>query len=98
MNNPKIVEFEPIPCPDFPHLPDHVLATFSQDQKLLYLICQAVMSGHCSEELASRQIGPYNPSRWVSFSARILMYYMTLENPYIIGNWYLMVFIIILYY
>ena len=51
------------------------------DIKLFHQICLAVMSGHCSVELASRLIGPYNGSRWVTFAARILMYYMTLWNP-----------------
>jgi hypothetical protein len=66
LKNPKITTFPAIPNPSFPVMEKEVLADLSQDQKLLYLGSQAVMSGYCSPELASRTIGPFNNSRWTT--------------------------------
>ena len=43
--------------------------------------CHAVMSGHCPKELAASKMGPLNNSRWVTMALRVLMFYMTFENP-----------------
>ena len=37
--------FETIPCPDFPEIPDSVLKKLNNDAKTLYLLCKVVISG-----------------------------------------------------
>ena len=39
------------------------------------------MTGECPDELARRQLGPFNHSRWGTLGERILFYYMTFLNP-----------------
>ena len=39
------------------------------------------MSGHCPKELAASKMGPLNHSQWVTMALRVLMFYMTFENP-----------------
>ena len=80
LKNPQIKRFHPIPHSTFPEVPPDVVSGFSQDQKLLYSACTAVISGHCSLELAARQMGPVSHSRWITLALRIIMFYMTFED------------------
>ena len=81
LKNPKIAKFPPIAQPNFPVVPDEILQTLSQDQKLLYQACRACITGICPPELSQRCLGPLNFSRWLTLALRILMYYMTFETP-----------------
>ena len=81
MKNPVIVEFEPIPCPNFPEIPEEIVKTFSQDQRLTYRICKALISGYCPADLAACLLGGVNMSRWLTTGERVGMFYMTQKNP-----------------
>ncbi|KAE9524457.1 hypothetical protein AGLY_015178 [Aphis glycines] len=53
----------------------------STDQKYLLDIAHAIKSGHCSDNLASRDPGPLNHSRWVTTGNRLMRVYIGTMNP-----------------
>ena len=53
----------------------------SCDQKYLFDIYKAVISGFCSEDLASRQPGKMNHARWLTTANRILRVYVSTKEP-----------------
>ncbi|ESN95353.1 hypothetical protein HELRODRAFT_179421 [Helobdella robusta] len=66
------------------HLPDltkNVVNELSTDQKYLYEICQAVLTGSCSPELANRQPGNLSHSRWLTCANRLLRLYVSTPDP-----------------
>ncbi|ESO04220.1 hypothetical protein HELRODRAFT_172570 [Helobdella robusta] len=66
------------------HLPDltkNVVNELSIDQKYLYEICQAVLTGSCSPELANRQPGNLSHSRWLTCANRLLRLYVSTPDP-----------------
>ena len=46
-----------------PVLPDHVVNSLNNDSKYFYLICHAVQSGNCDQELADHLIGHVHQAR-----------------------------------
>jgi hypothetical protein len=83
LRNPVIASFPPIPNSNFPTFEEKIITHLSQDQKLLYLGCWAVMSGNCLPNLASCPFGLLNHSRWVMFALRIIFHDMTYEHSLI---------------
>ena len=77
ISNPDISYFPSIPNPEFFTIPTKVPERMSQDQKLLYKACQAVISGFCPVNLAHQTLGPVNHSRWLTTGLRILFVYMS---------------------
>lgn len=66
--------FHPIQSENLPELVPDDLST---DQKYLWDICQAVMSGVCSESLTQRNPGKLSHSRWLTAANRILRLYVS---------------------
>ncbi|ESN96663.1 hypothetical protein HELRODRAFT_163757 [Helobdella robusta] len=66
------------------HLPDltkNVVNELSTDQKYLYKICQTVLTGSCSSELANRQPGNLSHSRWLTCANRLFRLYVSTPDP-----------------
>ena len=77
-----VVAFEAVGHPDnLLELHDDVANNLSQDQQLLYRYCQAITSGHISDSLSCRIIGPVNHSRWLTSAIRMLRLYMNSDDP-----------------
>lgn len=55
-------------------LPKNVADELSTDHKYIYEICQAVSTGSCTLELATRQPGKIVHSRWLTCANCILSY------------------------
>jgi hypothetical protein len=55
--------------------------TLNRDQQILYKLCEAVVKGKCTPELATSIIGPLNHVRWITLAARILCVYMSTKKP-----------------
>ena len=53
----------------------------SCDQKYLLDICNAVITGHCPDNLANRSPGNLNLSRWLTTANRILRFYISDKKP-----------------
>lgn len=53
----------------------------STDQIYLYQICNAIISGGCSLELASRNPGKMSHARWLTTANRLLRLYIASESP-----------------
>lgn len=66
---------------NLPELPENVVNELSTDQSYLYEICQAIISGSCSPDLASRQPGKMAHSRWLTTANRILRLYVSTASP-----------------
>ena len=64
--------FEPMSI-DFPPVDRNDLST---DQQYLFDICRVVSEGTCSEDIALRQPGAMNHSRWLTTANRILRLYI----------------------
>lgn len=60
-----MVEFESISCEYFPNLDDYQ-NKLSQDQKYLYKMCRAIISGTCCVRLANLKPGPLNRLQSIS--------------------------------
>ena len=76
-----VIAFQPVPATDFPQLPDDVVADLSWDQKYLYRICQAIMAGVVSDELAALEPGPPCVSSWNTLWSRICRLYTGTPRP-----------------
>lgn len=62
-------------------LPDEVFRKLSNDQKYLYNIINALISGEFSETLKHTNIGKINHSRWVTTASRICRLYAATKFP-----------------
>lgn len=62
----------------FPKVDSEDLST---DQKYLWDVCQAVLTGECSPELASRNPGNISHARWLTMANRILRLYISTVDP-----------------
>lgn len=62
-------------------LPDIPSRDLSTDQKYMYDICQAIITGTCSENLSKRDPGKLNHSRWLTTANRVLRLYVASINP-----------------
>lgn len=62
-------------------LPKFDVENMSQDQRYLFELASAVSSGKVSERLANKTPGKLGHSRWLTFAARILRFYVTQEKP-----------------
>ena len=80
INERPIVQFTAIPC-TLDDMSDEVKADLSTDQNLLLLFMLAISEGRLDGKLASRQIGPLNHSRWLTFAIRLLSLYCRTPNP-----------------
>ena len=76
-----VVSFQTIPSPDFPSLPDVVVDDLSWDQKYLYRICLAVITGSVEDDLAAIEPGPACVSRWNTLWCRICRVYAGTIRP-----------------
>ncbi|KAK3909792.1 Glycine--tRNA ligase beta subunit [Frankliniella fusca] len=72
-----VVKFKAVEC----NLPEMDLTDFSSDQKYLFQIADAIRSGTCSPELASRKPGPINMARWLTTANRIVRLYISTKKP-----------------
>jgi len=73
------VQFEPI---NLIHpLPTIDLKNLSSDQRYLLEMCDAVDKGQCPIDLATRNPGILNHSRWITTANRILRLYIGVDNP-----------------
>jgi hypothetical protein len=73
-----VVQFQPIQG----HvLPDVDANDLSDDQKYLYEMSKAVMSGQCSPDLAERKPGPMAHARWLTTASRTLRLYVGQDQP-----------------
>ena len=77
----RVVEYDKIASINFPILPDEVVKDLSTDQKYLYEICEAVISGSCSSTLALKNPGPLSHARFLTTANSILRYYISKRNP-----------------
>lgn len=73
----QVVQFQKIDA----EIPDFDSKLLSTDQKYLLDIAHAIKSGHCSDNLASRDPGPLNHSRWVTTGNRLMRVYIGTMNP-----------------
>lgn len=76
----EVITYQPV-AGNMPNLDDKIINELSTDQKYLYEICQAVASGICTLELANRQPGKMEHSRWLTFANRILRHYVSTNRP-----------------
>jgi hypothetical protein len=72
-----LVEFEQIDAEE--QLVDS--ENLSTDQKYLFEMHHAIVSGDCSQDLAHRNPGKMAHSRWVTIANRLLRLYVSTENP-----------------
>lgn len=72
-----VVEFEPIPG----QLPTLKPDDLSTDQKYLYEITSAAITGRCSDDLANKSPGKMSHARWLTKANRILRLYISSPTP-----------------
>lgn len=75
--NLPVTNFKSMNC----SLPTIDKSELSTDQKYLFLICEAINSGSCSEEVANLNPGNLSNSRWLTKANRICRLYIATENP-----------------
>ncbi|CAI6353446.1 unnamed protein product [Macrosiphum euphorbiae] len=73
----QVVQFKKIDV-EIPNFDSKLLST---DQKYLIDIAHAIKSGLCPDNLASRDPGPLNHSRWVTTGNRLMRVYIGTMNP-----------------
>ena len=62
-------------------LPEVKFEDLSTDQKYLYEITMAVISGKCSDDLSNRSPSKMSHARWLTKANRILRLYISTSNP-----------------
>ena len=62
-------------------LPEIKFEDLSTDQKCIYKIKMAVISGKCSDDLTNRSPGKMSHARWLTKANRILRLYISTSNP-----------------
>ena len=82
-HKPNPVNFQRIPCPEFPTISDDEIRVrnFSQDQSLFLSLCCGVISGKISSEILGRKLGLLNHARWLTLGQRILCLHIMNPNP-----------------
>jgi len=53
----------------------------SNDQRYLYKMNQAILSGQCPSDLADCRPGPMAHAQWLTRASRILRLYISIDNP-----------------
>ena len=81
VSNLAVVDFQPIRFSEFPSLPNEIVADLSWDQKYLYRICMALISGTVDDDLAAIEPGPPCVSRWNTLWSRICRLYAGTQKP-----------------
>ena len=76
-----ITNFKTIENSDFPKCPNKVVEKLNTDQKYIFKICQAILTGILPQGLSDQRPGNMCHSRWLTTAARILRLYMSEENP-----------------
>lgn len=76
-----VIKFKPIEGHEGYPLPEIDLKELSNDQKYLYKMVLAVISGECNKDLANIQPGPISHSRWLTTAIRILRLYVSSNEP-----------------
>lgn len=66
-----IIKFKKMKDIDILKIPDHVFKKLSNDQRYLYRIVNAVISGNLPNGLEQLKIGELNHSRWLTTASRI---------------------------
>lgn len=79
--NPPIVRFKKFDGVELLALPDKVYTKLSNDQKYLFRIVNALISGEFTQSLQQLKVGPYNQSRWLTSGSRICLLYASTEKP-----------------
>lgn len=81
----RLADCEKLPVVQFKSMEIELLELdkkdLSTDQQYLYLICQTITSGTCSESLASRNPGQMSHARWLTTANRILRLYISTKEP-----------------
>ena len=62
-------------------LPEDKFEDLNKDQKYLYEITMAFISGKCSDDLSNRSPGKMSHARWLAKANRILQLYISTSNP-----------------
>jgi len=76
-SNP-VVQYEPKQGNTRTHInPDDL----SNDQRYLYKMNQAILSGQCPSDLAGCQPGPMSHAQWLTTTSRILHLYISIDHP-----------------
>lgn len=75
-----VTTFTPIDT-EMPSIDCEILNDLSNDQKYLYNIAKAVSTGYVSDNLATLQPGKTSHSRWLTTANRILLLYVSIEEP-----------------
>lgn len=79
--NANIVRYQKFDGAALLTLPDQVYKKLSNDQKYLFRIVNALISGKFPESLQRLKVGPYNQSRWLTAGSRICLLYASTEKP-----------------
>lgn len=79
--NPPLVCFKKFNETPLLAMPDIVYKTLSNDQKYLFRIVNALISGEFPDSLKNLKIGPYNQSRWVTTASRVCLLYASTKTP-----------------
>lgn len=79
--NPPIVRFKTFNDATLLTMPNDVYKKLSNDQKYLFRIVNALISGEFPDSLRNLKIGPYNQSRWVTTASRICLLYASTKKP-----------------
>lgn len=73
----SVIQFQPIPG----ELPEVSTQDISSDQKYLYRIVAAVITGVFPEDLKSKSPGKMSHARWLTRANRILRLYVSIKEP-----------------
>lgn len=73
----SVVQFQPISA----ELPELLIENMSSDQKYLYRIVSAVITGIFPEDLKNKSPGKMSHARWLIRANRILRLYVSIEVP-----------------
>ena len=76
-----LVDFDPIPNPNFPAIATDVVNNLTPDQKYFVQICQGVMSGVISQDLRDSLPGVATAVRFLTTASRIIRVYVSTESP-----------------
>lgn len=79
--NPPIVRFKKFSQDTPLTMPNDVYKTLSNDQKYLFRIVNALITGEFPDSLQQLKIGPYNQSRWITTASRICLLYASTKKP-----------------
>lgn len=82
IGRPTIVDFKPFKdSKKLEEIPVHVYKKLSNDQKYLFRILNALISGEFSDDLRKLKVGNLCHSRWLTTASRICLLYASSEDP-----------------